>query len=424
MKVAFYTLGCKVNQYDTQAMLELFLSEGYEIADFEEEADVYVVNTCTVTGTADKKSRQMIARAKRRNPGALVVAAGCLAQKEPRSFLDMGVDAVLGVQDRAQILKLIRDKKNAVLKLDKESVFEELNISSSGEKTRGLVKIQEGCNSYCSYCIIPYVRGPSRSRDFHAIAKEAQRLVAAGIQELVLTGIHIDDYGLERDDGKRLIDVMEAVDRVEGLKRMRLGSLEPKCFTQDFLNRAKELKTLCPHFHVSMQSGSDSVLARMRRRYTAAEYAGYIEDIRKAFENPAVTTDVIAGFPGETEEEHGQTMAFVKSMAFSRLHVFPYSQRAGTPAAKMGGQVPKSVKHARAAELIQIGEESEKAYMRGFIGQKVSVLLETEDAGIPGNLIGYTERYVPVSAPGTQNELKDVYITGIKEGKLLGKILG
>jgi threonylcarbamoyladenosine tRNA methylthiotransferase MtaB len=421
-KVAFYTLGCKVNQYDTQAMLELFLSEGYEVSAFDERADVYVVNTCTVTGTADKKSRQMISRAKRQNPGALVIAAGCLAQKEPEAFLQMGVDAVLGIQDRSRILELIREgRQNAVSDISRSNDFEELTISASGEKTRGSIKIQEGCNNYCSYCIIPYVRGPARSRELSAILEEAKRLVESGIKEIVLTGIHIDAYGIDRPDKKGLIDVMEAVGRIEGLQRMRLGSLEPVCFTDEFLKRAASIKTLCPHFHVSLQSGSDGVLKRMRRRYTAGEYAAYMEKIRRAFDNPAVTTDIIAGFPGETPEEHAETLAFVKSIGFSRVHVFPYSRREGTAAAAMPGQVPKAVRQARTAELIALGEESEKAYMQGFVGRNVSVLFETEDAEQKGNYTGYTERYVEVSAPGAENEIKEVFITGMDKGRLTGK---
>lgn len=421
-KVAFCTLGCKVNQYDSQAMLELFLSQGFENVPFGEAADVYVVNTCTVTGTADKKSRQMIARAKRQNPDAIVIAAGCLTQKEPKALLDTGVDAVVGMQDRDKILELLKaGKKNFVADIGKE--YEELHIKSSGEKTRGFVKIQEGCNNYCSYCIIPYVRGPARSRELSNILNEVRGLVQNGIKEIVLTGIHIDSYGIDKKDGAGLAEVIEAVGKIEGLKRIRLGSLEPLRFSEEEIKRLSQVEKLCPHFHISLQSGCDTVLERMNRRYTTKNYADYVALIRRYFDKPAITTDVIAGFVKETEEEHRQTVEFVKKIEFSRIHVFPYSRREGTAASRMKGEIPKAVKQVRANELITIGQRSEQAFLEKFLGEAVSVLFETADEEIEGSLTGYTERYIQVSAPGRENEIGICLVTGLKNNKLIGKII-
>jgi len=347
-KVAFCTLGCKVNQYDSQAMLELFLSQGYKSVPFEQQADVYVINTCTVTATADKKSRQMVARAKRQNPNAIVIAAGCLSQNDPKAFAEAGIDAVVGMNDRQRILEIIeKQNETGITGLRDKKQYDELHISAGGEKTRGFVKIQEGCNNYCSYCIIPYVRGPALSRDFQNILDEAKRLADTGIKEIVLTGIHIDSYGTDKTDGRTLTDVIEAVDHIEGLRRIRLGSLEPGRFSQEDLKRLAGLQKLCPHFHVSLQSGSDTVLKRMHRRYTVKDYADYTDSLRRFFDEPAITTDIIAGFVQETEEEHQQTLDFVRKMDFARVHVFAYSRREGTAASRMKGEITKAVKQAR-----------------------------------------------------------------------------
>jgi threonylcarbamoyladenosine tRNA methylthiotransferase MtaB len=421
-KVAFCTLGCKVNQYDSQAMLELFLSQGYEGVAFEEKADVYVINTCTVTATADKKSRQMVSRAKRQNPQAIVIAAGCLTQNDPEALAKLGVDAVVGMNDRQRILALLQEKGVHVSDLSGKDAYDELHISAGGEKTRGFVKIQEGCNNFCSYCIIPYVRGPALSRNFAHILDEAKRLGDAGVKEIVLTGIHIDSYGVDTTDNLTLTNVIEAVDRVEGIQRIRLGSLEPGRFSSDELKRLSQLNKLCPHFHVSLQSGSDTALVRMNRHYTAREYAAYIDGLRNAFIDPAITTDIIAGFVQETDVEHQATLAFARQMDFSRIHVFAYSRREGTAASRLTGEVPKAVKQARVNELIEIGKHSEHRYLQKFLGQRVNVLFEAEDKDLPGNFTGYTERYVEVSAPGAENEIQTVSIEKICGEKLIGRL--
>ncbi len=417
-KVAFCTLGCKVNQYDTEALLSLFLSEGYIAVPFEEKADVYVVNTCTVTGTADKKSRQMLSRAGKTNPGALVIAAGCLAQRTPEALIKAGADMAIGIKNRADILKAINShQKNAVKNFTDDEYFEELKISSGGEKTRGYLKIQEGCNNLCSYCVIPYVRGPDRSREFTNIADEAKRLADSDKKEIVITGIHIDSYD---NQGKGLIDVIEAVSRIDGIKRIRLGSLEPGRLSEDNIRKMADIEKLCPHFHISLQSGCDAVLKRMNRRYTVNEYSAYIDTIRHYFYIPAITTDIIAGFPEETKAEHETTCAFVRNAGFSRLHVFTYSGREGTDAVKMRG-LPKTIKQKRTNELIKIGKNSEQAYMLRFLGKKEEILFEEEDKDLKGNYTGYSRRYIRASAPAKENEIKKVLITGIKGDKLIGR---
>lgn len=420
-KAAAITLGCKVNQYDTQAMLELLEKDGYEIVPFSRKADIYIINTCTVTNMADRKSRQAISRAAEANPDALICVAGCLSQRAGDELLRMkGVRAVLGTAERADIVRIVRraaeEKVNAVLSGDGE--FEELTVASGGEMTRGYMKIQEGCNQYCTYCIIPYVRGPARSRSLDRILEEAQRLAGSGIREIVLTGINISFY---RAQGKTLADVLEGLDGVRGIERIRLGSLEPGLLTPAFIERIAKIDKLCPHFHVSLQSGSDSVLARMNRPYTTCEYAGVIENIRGVFDRPAITTDVITGFPAETEEEFGETAAFLRKVRFARLHVFPYSARKGTPAAEMSAQVPHAVRKRRANLLIAQGKQDERAYAKSFLQQTENVLFERT---VPDGLAeGYTERYVRVRAAAGPNEVLCVLLKSQKDDILYGEVV-
>jgi threonylcarbamoyladenosine tRNA methylthiotransferase MtaB len=420
-KAAAITLGCKVNQYDTQAMLELLEKDGYEIVSFPRKADIYIINTCTVTNMADRKSRQAISRAAEANPDALICVAGCLSQRAGEELLRMkGVRAVLGTAERADIVRIVRraeeEKVNAVLSGGGE--FEELTVASGGEMTRGYMKIQEGCNQYCTYCIIPYVRGPARSRSLDRILEEAQRLAGSGVREIVLTGINISFY---RAQGKTLADVLEGLDGVRGIERIRLGSLEPGLLTPAFIDRIAKIDKLCPHFHVSLQSGSDSVLARMNRPYTACEYAGVIENIRGAFDRPAITTDVITGFPAETEEEFGETAAFLRKVRFARLHVFPYSARKGTPAAEMSAQVPHAVRKRRAKFLIAQGKRDERAYAKSFLQQTENVLFERT---VPDGLAeGYTERYVRVRAAARPNEVLCVLLKSQKDDILYGEVV-
>jgi threonylcarbamoyladenosine tRNA methylthiotransferase MtaB len=421
-KAAAITLGCKVNQYDTQAMIELLQKDGYEIVPFHSRADVYIINTCTVTNTADKKSRQAISRAAGMNPDAVICVAGCLSQRAGGELLSMkGVGAVLGTADRADIVRIVQRAKagkvNAVAV--KNDVFEELTVGSGGEMTRAYIKIQEGCDQTCAYCIIPFVRGPARSRSLSGIRNEAQRLAGAGVREIVLTGINISSYA--GAVGETLANVLVHLDAVGGLARIRLGSLEPGLLTYEFIRRIVKVKKLCPHFHISMQSGSDSVLARMNRPYTAREYARVVDGIRGAFNRPAITTDVITGFPGETEEEFGETFAFVREMRFSRLHVFPYSERAGTAAASLPGKVPQTVRKERANSLIAQGKEDERAFISGFLGAADDVLFERYVAN--GLAEGHTGRYIRVRAGGKPNEMASVLLKTQKDDIIYGEIV-
>ncbi len=419
MKAAAYTLGCKVNQYDTQAMLELLEKAGYEIVPFHHKADVYIINSCTVTNVADRKSRQMIGRAAAANPEAVIVVAGCLTQRNGEEILDMpGVRAVLGTGERGQIARIIEraraEKVNAVAA--ETPGFENLSVHSGGEMTRGYIKIQEGCNQYCSYCIIPYVRGPARARPLGSIVEEAQSLAHNKVREVVLTGINISSY---RDGEHTLADVLEAIARIDGVDRIRLGSLEPGLLTPEYIGRIGAIDKLCPHFHVSLQSGSNGVLQRMNRKYTAEEYEAVIQNLRKAFDNPAVTTDVITGFPGETEAEFAETKGFVRRVFFSKLHVFPYSERAGTKAAQLAGALPMELRKTRANELIATGRDAEYAYIKSFLGKRDEVLFERSVGG--GFAEGHTGRYVKVRARAEANDLKLVLMTAQKDDILMGE---
>ncbi|MEI6101336.1 MAG: tRNA (N(6)-L-threonylcarbamoyladenosine(37)-C(2))-methylthiotransferase MtaB, partial [Eubacteriales bacterium] len=419
MKAAAYTLGCKVNQYDTQAMLELLQQAGYEIVPFGQKADVYIINSCTVTNMADRKSRQMIGRAVQLNEDAVVVVAGCLTQRSGEEILAMpGVRAVLGTGDRGKIASIVQkarqEKVNAVA-TDKPD-FENLSVHSGGNMTRGYIKIQEGCNQYCSYCIIPYVRGRARSRPLAGILEEARSLTGSRVREVVLTGINISSY---RDGDFKLADVLEGLDRIDGLDRIRLGSLEPGLLTPAFIAGIARINKLCPHFHVSLQSGSDSVLARMNRTYTTEAYAAVIQNLRQAFDNPAITTDVITGFPGESDAEFRETQDFIGRIGFSRLHVFPYSQRTGTKATQLPGAVPVELRKSRASELIAIGRGQEYAYSSGFVGRAEEVLFEHSLGG--GWAEGHTTRYVKVHAKAEPYDLKLILMTTLKNDILTGE---
>lgn len=415
-KVAFHTLGCKVNAYDSAAMLALFLQSGYEEVPFEEPADVAVINTCTVTAVADKKSRAMIRRAART---AKVIVAGCLAQKSAAELLAMdGVDAVIGTDERSHIVDvaerlLLGEEKIDATKDLKGCGFEAMHIGGAGPRTRGVIKIQEGCDNFCSYCIIPYVRGRSRSRTLSDVYTEAKALAESGVKELVLTGIHIASYD---DAGKDLADAIVELDSLD--VRVRLGSLEPGKFARDFIERISSAKNLCPHFHISLQSGSDTVLRRMNRHYTAGEYLDFLRLLRSHFDTPGITTDVIAGFPGETEEEHRETMEFVRACGFSRLHVFPYSARKGTKAYDMTPKVDKMTARRRASELIALGEQLEDAYVASLLGREDEVLFEEASEAFPDCLEGYSRRYVRVAAQAAHNEIKTVALSRAK-GKVI-----
>ena len=420
--VAFHTLGCKVNQYDSQAMLELFEQAGYEIRDFSQPADVYVVNTCTVTGTGDKKSLQAVRRALRQNPAAQVVIAGCLAQRDGERLLETGARLVIGNARRGEVVALLEEavEKNQRVAAVSDILrvpYEPLSISRHEGHTRAVLKIQEGCDRYCAYCIIPYVRGGIRSRAPEEIGKEAARLAQAGFAELVLTGIHLTSYGRDLG-GAGLLDAVRACD-APGVRRIRLGSLEPVIVTETFVSALKVEKKVCPQFHLALQSGSDGVLRRMRRRYTTEEFRRACALLRAAFPCCAITTDVICGFPGETEEEFLETAAFCREIGFARMHVFPYSARQGTPAAAMPGQVPKAVREGRARRLIAQGEGLSRAYREGQVGLTLEVLAEEEAGGL---CRGYTAQYIPcVFSGGRPGELWRVRITGLSEDGLTGE---
>ena len=397
--VAFHTLGCKVNQYDSQAMLEVFQQAGYEAADFEGKADVYVINTCTVTGTGDKKSMQAVRRAMKNNPDAQVVIAGCLAQRDGEKLLSTGARLIIGNSRRGEVVKLLHEAMEKgqaicavqdILRADYEPLF----ITRQEEHTRAVLKIQEGCDRYCTYCIIPSVRGGIRSRRPEDIRAEAEGLAKAGFKELVLTGIHLTSYGRDLE-GKTLLDAVKACD-IEGVERIRLGSLEPVIATEDFVRELAKIGKVCPQFHLALQSGSDEVLRRMRRRYTTAEFAAACELLRRYFPGCALTTDVICGFPGETEEDFAESCAFCEKIAFSRLHVFPYSRRQGTKAADMPGQLTRAVKEERTRQLISIGKKTALAYHQSLVGTVQEVLVEED-------LSGYTRGYVPCRIAGGEN---------------------
>jgi len=421
--IAFHTLGCKVNQYDSQAMLELFEKAGYEIRDFSQMADVYVINTCTVTGTGDKKSLQAVRRVLRQNPAAHVIISGCLAQRDGEKLLSTGARLVIGNARRNEVVQLLEEavennQQIAAVTDILRTDYEPLSISRHEGHTRAVLKIQEGCDRYCTYCIIPYVRGGIRSRRPEEIRKEAQRLAAAGFSELVLTGIHLTSYGRDLN-GETLLDAIRACD-TEGVERIRLGSLEPVIVTEDFVSALKEEKKVCPQFHLALQSGSDTVLKRMRRRYTVEEFEKACRLLRSAFPGCAITTDVICGFPGETEEEFQETVSFSKKIGFARIHVFPYSARQGTPAAKMPGQVQKAIREERARILIAAGNELALAYGQSQIGQVKEVLCEETVDGISQ---GYTREYMLCHFQGGESgKTYPVRIEGLEKDGLTGNI--
>ncbi len=420
MKVAFYTLGCKVNHYETQAMEELFKKAGHEVVPFEEPADAYIVNTCTVTSISDKKSRQVLSQAHRRNPDALLAAVGCYAEvaKEQVAALP-GVSLVLGTEGRKDIVRLVeaaleqRVDPAYPAPFDRHE-FEELSAQHDS-RTRAILKVQDGCNSFCTYCMIPFARGALRSRTVESTKKELISLAENGYREVVLTGIQLSAYGVDLEDKPTLSDLIVLADSIPGLERLRLGSLEPRVITDRFLEIAKNSRTLCRQFHLSMQSGSDTVLKRMNRRYTTVEYRDAVERIRACMPDAAITTDVIAGFVGETEEEHRETVHFVEEIGFARIHVFPYSRRKGTKADAMEGHLPRALKEARTRELIALGERLETAFIDAQIGKTVDVIMEDDGTGYTGN-------YIRVRCDGACGETVRVKLTGRDGTTALGII--
>ena len=426
--VAFHTLGCKVNQYDTQAMRERFEEAGFRTVDFEDRADVYVVNTCTVTGTVDKKSMQTIRRCHRNNPDAAIVVTGCLAQRAADELKLPGVRLVLGTQRRGEVVQLLAqalEQDCALIAVEtlRQAPFERLTVHAHEGHTRATMKIQEGCDRWCTYCIIPSVRGPIRSRPLDEIRAEAQSLAAAGFKEVVLTGIHLTSYGREQHGAITLLDAIRAVHEVEGIERIRLGSLEPVIVTEAFVQGIAAMPKVCHQFHLALQSGSDTVLARMRRRYTSGEFLTACAMLRGAFEDCALTTDVMTGFPGETEEEFAQTVDTCQKAGFARMHVFPYSEREGTKAAAMEGSVPRHIREERARRLIAVSRELERAALEGRVGKTDEVLIEETDA--QGRGTGYTGGYMRVHVQGAQpGEIVRVRMIGVENDELSGEIAG
>ena len=421
--IAVHTLGCKVNQYDTEAMLELFERAGYQSVPFEGEADVYLVNTCTVTGTGDQKSLKLIRRLSREHPLSDIIVAGCLAQRDAQRVSLPGVRLVVGSRRRGEVVELLERAQRENICLTavedlKGAPFEYLSVTRHEGKTRAVMKIQEGCDRWCSYCIIPSVRGPIRSMPLADVKAEAKRLADAGYVELVLTGIHLASYG--RESGESLIDAIRAVHDTPGVLRVRLGSLEPLVVTDEFCQALREMPRVCPQFHLALQSGCDSVLKRMKRRYTTDEYRRAAEILRAACPNCALTTDVLTGFPGETDEEARRTLAFVEEIGFARIHVFPYSRRAGTLADRMPDQVPQKIKHERAAELIDLGNKLEEKYAKEMIGTVEDVFFETEEDGL---CEGYTPRYVRVRADGRPGSVQKVLITSTEGALAVGRVV-
>jgi threonylcarbamoyladenosine tRNA methylthiotransferase MtaB len=427
--VAFYTLGCKVNFYDTEAIWQLFKNAGYEQVDFETTtADVYLINTCTVTNTGDKKSRQIIRRAVRRNPDAVIAVTGCYAQTSPAEIMAIpGVDLVIGTQDRDKLMQYVeqiqsdRQPVNAVRNIMKTREFEELDVPDFSDRTRAFLKIQEGCNNFCTFCIIPWSRGLSRSRDPKSVIAQAEQLVAAGYKEIVLTGIHTGGYGddLENYD---LTDLLWDLDKVEGLERIRISSIEASQIDDrmiDVLNRSAKM---CRHLHIPLQAGDNEVLKRMRRKYTTEEFAAKIEQLHRAMPGVAITTDVIVGFPGESEEQFENGFRFMERMGFAEMHVFPYSKRTGTPAARMEDQVDEELKNDRVHKLIDLSEKLQLAYAKPYVGQTLDIIPERDYKGAPGTglLMGYSDNYLQVVFEGDESligELCRVKVTeaGVNE---------
>ena len=420
-RAALHNLGCKVNAYETEAMQQLLEENGYEIVPFKEGADVYIINTCTVTNMADRKSRQMLHRAKKMNPDAIVVAAGCYVQaKEASGEIDESIDIVIGnnkKKDLIQILDGFYEKKQgqnkAVIDINHTHEYEEMHLNKTAEHTRAYIKVQDGCNQFCTYCIIPFARGRVRSRAKEDVVREVTELAANGYQEVVLTGIHLSSYGVDLEN-ENLLSLILAVNEIEGIKRIRLGSLEPRIITEDFVKTISGLEKMCPHFHLSLQSGCDETLRRMNRRYTSEEYYEKCMLLRKYFAHPALTTDVIVGFPGETEEEFEKSKAFIDKVDFYETHIFKYSKREGTKAAVMDNQIPEQIKTARSNELLELGQKKRIKYEEQFVGTTVEVLME-EQIKIDGEnyQVGHTKEYVKVAlktGENLQNQLVDVQI--------------
>ena len=432
-KAAFHNLGCKVNSYETEAMQQLLEDAGYEIVPFREGADVYIINTCSVTNVADRKSRQMLHRAKKMNPSAAVVAVGCYVQAAGAELKkDEAVDLIVGNNQKKDLVQILDDyfadheNSGEILDIGHSQEYEELHIRRIADHTRAFIKVQDGCNQFCSYCIIPYTRGRVRSRRPEDIEHEVRGIAEAGYKEIVLTGIHLSSYGVDFKDEQKenLLTLIKRLDQIPGIERLRLGSLEPRIVTREFAKELARLRTICPHFHLSLQSGCDATLKRMNRRYNAAEYRACCEILREEFDNPAITTDVIVGFPGETEEEFAETERFLKAIHFYEMHIFKYSRRAGTRAADMPDQVSEGTKSVRSDILLALEKQQSLEYRGRFLGTEEEILLE-EPIEIDGTkyMMGHTRQYVKGAVPyeeGLKNKtVKGIFTKALNEEVLL-----
>ena len=432
--VALHNLGCKVNAYELEAIQQLLENRGYEIVPFAPGADVYIINTCTVTNIADRKSRQMLHKAKKMNPDAVVVACGCYVQAAGEKLEeDTAIDLIIGNNKKKDLVDILEnflaeredggkpsdaECKSFLVDMTHNREYETLSISKTAEHTRAFLKVQDGCNQFCTYCIIPYARGRVRSRRQSDVVEEVKRLVEAGYQEVVLTGIHLSSYGIDFENEDNLLSLIRAVHEIEGIKRIRLGSLEPRIITEEFVQAIAALPKMCPHFHLSLQSGCNETLKRMNRRYTSEEFYEKCEILRKYFEKPALTTDVIVGFPQETEEEFETTYEFLKKICFYETHIFKYSKREGTKAAVMQGQIPEQIKAKRSARLIELGEKNRRAYEESFLGKTVEVLVE-EKSDVNGKEMwtGHTKEYMKIALESEKNLQNCILNVQIKDGR-------
>ncbi|MCY6354854.1 tRNA (N(6)-L-threonylcarbamoyladenosine(37)-C(2))-methylthiotransferase MtaB [Clostridium sp. ZS2-4] len=432
MKVAFATLGCRVNQYESEAMAENFIKSGYEVVSFSDTADVYVVNTCTVTNMSDKKSRQMISRARRLNDKAVIAAVGCYTQIAPEKVSEIGdVDVVLGTRNKGEIVYWVnraREEKKQIVAVNdvlKNKVFEDLRIEEYQDKTRAFLKIQDGCNNFCSYCLIPFARGAVCSKKPERVISEVKELAAHGFKEIILSGIDISSYGVDLEEDYNLLTILQNIDEIEGIERVRIGSIGPEFFDEYIIKELGKLKKLCPHFHLSLQSGCNETLKRMNRKYSVEQYKAIVNSLRDNIEDVSITTDIIVGFPGETEEEFNKTYEFLREIKLAKMHIFKYSPRTGTKAASMEDQVDGTAKEIRSKMLIKLNEENEKEFMSKYIGRKMKVLYEQKTNEDSDMYEGYTPNYIKVLSK-TKEQVKEkiinISLVEVKEEHMIGLI--
>jgi threonylcarbamoyladenosine tRNA methylthiotransferase MtaB len=433
MKVAFSTLGCRVNQYESEAMTEKFLRENYEVVSYDSFADVYVINTCTVTNMGDKKSRQMISRARRQNSEAVIAVVGCYSQIAPEEVSKIeGVDVVLGTRNKGEIIYWVnraREERAQMVEVNdvlRNNVFEELNIEEYQTKTRAFLKIQDGCNRFCSYCLIPFARGAVCSKKPEKVMEEVRELAKNGFKEIILSGIHTASYGSDLEGSVNLVSLLENIDKIEGIERIRIGSIDPTFFTEGVIERIVKLKKLCPHFHLSLQSGCDETLKRMNRLYTTKDYKAAVEDLRKHIPDVSITTDIIVGFPGETIEEFNKTYEFLKDIKLTKMHIFKFSPRKGTRAAEMKPQLDGDTKEQRSSKLIALSSRNEAEFIESYVGRTMDVLYEHLSHEENNKYEGYTPNYIKVSLEHSRNiegQILNTRLTDSKEELIIGKIL-